>query len=339
MATVRHARGTRAALNALAGANGLVPWQIYSLSDEAGRIAIATSVNTFSTFTLESEEAGGGSADPLDLSASDPAAPGAGVVRIFGRNISGRMMPAFKGPSGLDTAVQPFLAHNKIAWAQPVGNATTLSLMGIALSATGTATAANVALTNIHTAMRRLEYAVTTAATTAVAGWRDATAKYNIGNQRGGFHYICRFGPSRGVAANATRRFFNGFTSVTSAPTDVDPSTVANCVGIGADVADTNYYIMHRNGTGKVVRVDTGIPKAAADATEMYELAIFTPPGGTAVQFRFERLSTGDFFEYTATANLPASTTLLAPRGWTSVGGTSSVVGISLASLYIETDY
>lgn len=338
MPTVAHKRGTRAALVALAGANGLVPWQIYSLSDEAGRIAIATSVNTFSTFALESE-AGGGSADPLDLSASDPAAPGAGVVRIFGRNISGRMMPAFKGPSGLDTAVQSFLARNKVAWAQSVGNTTTLSLMGIALSAIGTATVANVALTNIHTAMRRLEYAVTTASTTAVAGWRDATAKYNIGDQYGGFHYICRFGPSRGVAADATRRFFNGLTSVISAPTDVNPSTVANCVGVGADTADTNYHFMHRTGTGTVVKVDTGIPKSSADTTEMYELAMFTPPGGTTVQFRFERLSTGDFFEYTATADLPAKTTLLAPRGCASVGGTSSVVGISLVSLYIETDY
>ena len=60
MATVRHARGTRAALNALASSNKLVPWQLYVLTDES-RVAIATSTSTYQTFLKEGEGSGGGS--------------------------------------------------------------------------------------------------------------------------------------------------------------------------------------------------------------------------------------------------------------------------------------
>jgi hypothetical protein len=54
-------------------------------------------------------------ADPLELTTSNPDAPPAGNVRVFGRNVGGRMMLAFKGPSGLDSSLQPMLSRNKIA--------------------------------------------------------------------------------------------------------------------------------------------------------------------------------------------------------------------------------
>ena len=62
MATVRHARGTRAALNALASNSLLVPWQLYVLSDE-NRVAIATSTSTYQAFAKEGEGGGGGGGD------------------------------------------------------------------------------------------------------------------------------------------------------------------------------------------------------------------------------------------------------------------------------------
>lgn len=271
------------------------------------------------------------------------ATPSADQVNLMGRNIAGRMLPAFVGPSGLDSALQPFIARNKIAFANPVGNATTLNNLGIALSATGTATTANVATTNVHTAIKRLEYAVTTASATAVAGFRSTSAQYHIGaggTIYGGFTFVCRFGPSRGVASNATRRFFVGLSSLTAAPTDAEPSTVTtNAIGVGADAADTNWQIIHRNASAGATKIDTGFAKGVADTSEMYELALFTSPAGSTVGYEFTRLSDGAVFSGTISTNLPAVTTLLAPRGWTSVGGTSSAVGIALASLYLETDY
>ena len=285
----------------------------------------------------------------LLLNAHDPSTPPTtGNLKLFSRSVAGRVLPAFMGPSGLDSTLQPLLARNKIGWFNPPGNANTVNVMGMtAPTATGTATAANVATTNIHTAMRRLEYAVTTAATTAVAGARVTFLQYHIGDSGtpyGGFTFIARFGPSRGVACNATRRFFAGFTSNTAAPTNVDPSagTVwANMIGVGADAADANFQIMSRTGTGTVRKVNTGIAKAYADNTEMFELALFTAPTGTpSVGYIFTRLRDNVSFSGTITSDfLPAVTQLLTWQIWNSVGTTSSVVGISIASVYIETDF
>lgn len=208
-----------------------------------------------------------------------PLTPAADNVGIMGRKVGGRMMPGFIGPSGLDTAIQPFLARNKIGWFSPPGNAVTVHQHGLVLTATGTATAANVAATNVHTAMRRLEYAVTVAATTAVAGFRSTVAQYFMG-ALGGFHLVVRFGRSRGVAANATLRGFVGLSSLTGASTNVEPSTTeTNAIGVGCDAADANWQIMHRLTTGATTKVDTGIAKAVSDTTEMYDLALFSPPG------------------------------------------------------------
>jgi hypothetical protein len=51
-------------------------------------------------------------------------------------------------------------------------------------------------------------------------------------------------------------------------------------------------------------------------------------------------LITGKQWSGTAAAGTgPAVNTYLAPRIWSSAGGTSSIIGVSLSSLYIETDY
>lgn len=236
----------------------------------------------------------------------------------------------------LDGRYTPILARGAIASARAVGGATTMSSNGIALTDVGTATAATVATTNVHTMTQRVEYAVTVAATSAVAGFREGANKFARGHANGGFHLVSRFGPSRGTASNATRRMFVGFTSSVANPTDVNPSTINDCLGVGADAADTNWQIMHRTGAGSVVKVDTGIAKSAADNTEMYELEMLNAPGGSTVDFKFTRLATGVSFEHTATADLPSATTLLSARGWASVGGTNSVIGMSLGSLYIR---
>lgn len=62
--------------------------------------------------------------------------------------------------------------------------------------------------------------------------------------------FIARFGPRRGAASNDTKRVWAGMTSITAAPTDVDPSTWAtNGIGVGADSTDVNLQIMHRKST------------------------------------------------------------------------------------------
>jgi hypothetical protein len=240
--------------------------------------------------------------------------------------------------------LQPHIATNAISKWVAAGNSTTIVADGAAaLTITGTATAANIATTNRHTYMKRIEALVTVAATTAVAGWRGAAAQFGVGGAAagdGGFHFVCRFGPATGVATT-TNRCFVGMANTTAAPTDVQPSTITNIVGLGWDAADTNIQIMHR-GAGAVTKIDLGasFPVPTADRTKAYELVMFSKPGTTQeVGYEVTDLATGAAASGLITTNLPTTTTLLAPRLWMSVGGTSSVIGIALMGLYIETDY
>lgn len=285
------------------------------------------------------------SSGTLTVPLSSPSAAAASTYDLFARSVGGRIMPAFIGPSALDSVLQPHIARNKIAHVSAAGNSTTITNVGTAaLTATGTATAANVATTNIYTRMRILEYLVTVAATTAVAGFYQAAAQYTLGgtSPQGGFQLMARFGPSTGVTT-ATRRLFVGMSASVAAPTDVNPSTLVNMMGVGYDAADTNMQFMHNDASGTATKIDLGasFPRPSADRTKMYELAIFAAPnGGDDFSYAVTDLGTGAIASGTITsADVPAVTTLLAFRGYSSVGGTSSVTGIALSSMYIETDY
>ena len=281
----------------------------------------------------------------LRVPVTEPTASAASTYKLFARNVGGRIMPAFIGPSALDSVLQPHIGRNKIAHVSAAGNSTTITNVGTAaLTVTGTATAANVATTNVYTRMRILESLVTTASTTAVAGFYQPAVQYTLGGTSAfaGFHLVARFGPSTGVTT-ATRRLFAGLTNSTAAPTDVNPSSLTNIIGVGYDAADTNMQIMHNDGTGTATKTDLGasFPKPSADRSKMYELVLFSPPnGGSEIDYQVTDLGTGAVASGTITsADVPAVTTFLGFRCYSSVGGTSSVTGIAINSMYIETDY
>lgn len=84
-----------------------------------------------------------------------PSTP-TGAITMFARNAGGRLLPAWIGPSGLDSALQPFLARNKVGyWVPPGTRRQCRACLGFtAYTAIGTATARNVATTNTFTRMR-----------------------------------------------------------------------------------------------------------------------------------------------------------------------------------------
>jgi hypothetical protein len=225
---------------------------------------------------------------------------------------------------------------------QAAGAATAITVFGdAALTATGTATAsAALAATNQYTATRLLEYLVTTPATNAIAGFRGAANKWfmSSGETLGGFRFVCRFGLATGVSVSTTRCFV-GMTAATGAPTDVEPSSLSSTLGVGWDAADSNIQMMHNDGGGSATKHDLGanFPVPTADRTKVYELRMDVAPNSTTVNYTFADLANpvqsimGRF-----SANLPAVGTMLSPRGWLSVGGTSSVIGIGLASLVVQ---
>ena len=281
--------------------------------------------------------------EQLRLSAAGSlTAPATGGVKMLGRADAGRTLPAFLSQDGLSREMQTALGRSAVAiWnAQP--SATTMSAIGlVGPSATGTATSAAPATTNLFTYMPRMEYLVATAATTAVAGFRSLVNLVTVGGPSaglGGFAFVGRWGPATGVAT-ATNRAFFGLAAITSAPTDVEPSTAVSCVFMGWDAADTNIQIMHNDATGTCTKVDLGasFPVPITDRTALYELSMFSPKGTTqSVAWRVTDRNSGATASGTITTDLPATTALLAPRGWMSVGGTSSIIGIALNSMMLD---
>lgn len=280
----------------------------------------------------------------IPLQAS-PTAPAADRAKLLVTKSGGRLMPMFIGPNGQKATVQPHVGKNKLAVWNAAGNSTTITAEGQpALTATGTATAVNVAQTNALTRRRRLEYLVTVAATTAVAGFRAPAAQWTIGDpslaDQGGFHFVCIWGTATG-GATSTHRAFVGMANSVAAPTDVEPSTITNIIGMGWDAADTNVQLMYR-GAGAVTKVDLGasFPVPSADRANAYMLEMYSPPGTTQkVGYKVTNVITDAVAEGEVTTNLPTTATYLAPRGWMSVGGTSSVIGIALSQLYVESDW
>lgn len=307
-----------------------------------GQVLTKTGGADYATGWSDPASGVGGSSDPLDLIArTTVTSPAANTTRVFGRKVGGRMMPAFVGPSGVDSSLQPFFGRNAIVFNRPQGNGTAIAAVGMTFTAVGTATAANVTLNSLQNSMKRLEYAVTTAATTAVCGWRGAASQYGRGTAPyGGFHYVVRFGiPPRGNAVG-TRRMFVGLYSSTAVPTDVEPRTLLNMIGVGFNAADVNMQMMHNDGSGAATQVDLGasFPKPSA-GTEVYDLAIFCAPGGTTIHWQVTHLVTGATAEGSITTDMPAAATMLNVYAYHSVGGTSSVIGLLHMGTYIETDF
>lgn len=276
---------------------------------------------------------------------ADPAPPAADRVLLYGKKVGGRMMAAQMGPAGIDTTFQPNLGGNRVSMWTPVGSGTTIdAINGVGFSSVGALTAAAIDQTNVHRYLRRVDWLIGTASASAVAGYRHngVQQSWNLGcalPQLGGFHYRTRWGPATG-AALATGRAFTGLSAAGVAPTDVDPSGISNQVGMGWDAGDVNAQIIVK-GTGAAVKVDLGpeFPKAGADRARVYELAMFAPPGPVqSLGWSVLDLSTGAFAEGEITTGLPLVSAGLGPRGWVSVGGTSSVIGYAFMGLYIETD-
>jgi hypothetical protein len=190
--------------------------------------------------------------------------------------------------------------------------------------------------------MRRLGY-VSAATVGALAGARVAVAQFTTGNGAGlgGFHIVIRFGFS---VVTSDMRAFVGPRALTGAPTNVEPSTLVNCIGVGRGAANTTLHLYY-GGSSAQTPIDLGANFPANTAnTDMYDLALFAPPSTTGViNWHVTRLNTGD----TATGQVsgaatavPSATTLLSPiNAYVTNNATAAAVGLDIASYYVETDY
>lgn len=277
-----------------------------------------------------------------------PTTPATNTLKLFNCSVSGRNMLAQVGPSGLDTAFQPFMARNKIGYWNPPGNSNTVpGVFGITAPTTaGTATSRNVATTSLAARMRRLGY-VSAATAGAFAYQYLNIAQFTCGsgaNDGSGFMLVFRFVPSN--AANVTgERFYVGMGTNTAAPTNVEPNTLTNHIGLAQLSTDnTQFYLVYGGSSAQTnIALGTGFGAPSPLSTVAYEFAIFCPAGiANTYYIQATNLTTDAVYSTTIVANgvnLPTSGSLQASRIWKTNNATLLAVGYDLCSMYIETDY
>jgi hypothetical protein len=306
--------------------------------------AIGADIKDHNTRISAIEAGGGGTfTAPLDLPVStNPSAPAGGRALIYPKNASGYDWVT-KDALGNEVNITDPLKGGR-GWIIPNAGSTSVTQIAIgSLTATGTATAAALSITSKQTRIRRLDYLVTAAAATAVAGWRITSPHLVRGNTPGvgGFYSRQVFGPATGVAT-ATNRGFVGLTATTSAPTDVQPSTLVSCIGVGWDAADANMQIMHNDASGTCTKVDltSAFIVPTIDRNGLFQLDIWCASNESKLNWSLTDLINGTTVtgDTGVSTDIPTNTTYLAERGWMSVGGTSSVIGIAFAGLYYQTE-
>lgn len=286
----------------------------------------------------------------LDSSYSQPSAL-ANTAALFAKNIGGRAMPAWANNDTMSTTVQPHLGRNKFSFWQPLGNAATVPLTtGFpAATALGTATARNVAVTNTLTRMKRLGYvSVATAGGLAGIYWNAAagtqiTTGDGVGNNGSGFHMIIRFGTSDAAAVSGARAFI-GYQTGVAAPTNVEPNTLTNCIGVAQLSTDATQWYLVYGGSAAQIAIALGTAVGAPTLVDtVWDFTVYSSQfSTTTLSYSFTNLKTNvtvsGTVSGTATVAIPTSATYGAPRAWRCNNATALAVGIDIGSISVETD-
>ena len=273
----------------------------------------------------------------------DPTAAGADSLIMFARFIAGRAYPAYVGPSGQGTVLQPFMARNKIGYWCPPGNATTVpGVLGYTAPTSVGSVGRSVTTSNMFTRMRRLGYQ-SAATAGALASTRVAVAQITCGDSGiGGYTKIIRFGISDPVVVTGAR-FFVGVSATVSAATNVEPDTWLNSIGVGTRSTDTNLQLFASGSTKQApINLGSNFPGNTSN-TDVYELALFAPATSGNVYWQVTRINTGDIAAGVISngggVTAPSSTSLLSYlQAWRSNNTTAAAVAFDVMSDYIETD-
>ncbi len=273
---------------------------------------------------------------------SDPSAPGAGFVKIYAKNISGRALPKWVGPAGIDTPFQPALFGNNVAlWVPSTGTTASINF-GCPWTARNAGTSAAqatpaIATTNLYTMMKRAEFGTGTT-TTGSSGTQSGSALCARGNATGigGFFFMARFGISSTNFLNSIRVFVG--LSALNAAIAGEPSAQNHSIVCGKDSGDTTWQVITRDGT-TANKTNLGQTMAGNDIIDFY---LFCKPNDSKVTARVVlQTASGPtvLMDNTdLTTNLPGNTQLLFAHAQIMATAGTTAKSLGLNRLYVETD-
>jgi hypothetical protein len=190
------------------------------------------------------------------------------------------------------------------------GSGTGVNNFGLTHTVGATASHPTPAITTLAESLYRTRFATSTTAGNA-AGIRAAVNTIWRGNAAGRGGFYCHFRFCSGNISLAGGQKFVGLTSSTAA-LGGEPSALANCLGVGKDIADTNWQFMRRTGTGTVQKVSLGV---AIANNQTFDLILFCAPNGSSIFVRVVQHNYDGTFnvllDTSYTTDIPAADTLL----------------------------
>lgn len=274
-------------------------------------------------------------------SITTPTPPGGGLD-IFSRNIAGRRVLAMMGPSGVDSSLQPALFGNRVYLLSTGGGAVLSFVGGPTHTAAGTVTTPVLSSADFISSIAHTQIQ-SAASANAVAHQRVAQRMCWRGDQPGfgGWFHRHRFG-IRTLSGGGTDKGLFGLVGITTTIAGtVVPADLADFIGVGFNEGETVFSAWTSRATTGQPRTTTTIP-----VTEgyLYELTTFCGPSDpNNIGWRLDILNPGlenrAEGTFTDTANMPLTSTFLAPHIWLGNGATASLVRLAFSRLYIETDF
>lgn len=263
------------------------------------------------------------------------ASPFSGDVKIFSRTQAYKPSINFKDSAGIEWPIQAALFRKNITWWNAIVGSTSMTAFGgVTGTVTGTATARSLTSTNYLTQMKRTGF-TTAAAANSLSGIRSVTTQWFLGNAAGmgGLFYVCRFGIT---TISPTARLFLGLSASTAAPTNVEPNTINNSIGICKLTASSNLAFVSRDGSAATT-TDLGA-NFPASANTAYELRIYADQNSGNISLSLERLDSYYYTETVFTGNPPTRNTFMCLQNWMCnvAAGANS---FDIENIYVETEY
>jgi hypothetical protein len=266
--------------------------------------------------------------------ASTPSVIPAASTAIFSKTLRGRQYLAAVNNSFSYFIQRSFASGNFgiMLWQGATGT-TSLGLRGGTPS--GTATGVNPSPTGtVYTKLNRTSYVSSSTAGSGAGTaadirrwWLSSTAG------EGGFNFTYLFGDQTAIA---NQRGLTGLWGTDGFPSNVDPSTLTNFVGMAYDAGGTTWKIMHNDASGTCTIIDLGANFPVA-ANTGYILNLYCAPGViNSITYYVERLGTAFTATGTLTTNLPAENARLGWLRWINNGTTASAATCEISMLVME---
>lgn len=260
----------------------------------------------------------------------------AALLSFFVESGHGETLRSIADPGDAYDSLYPLLDFSREGWMDAGAGSTSWSYKGMQVpTAVGTPTARTPSDGSVISMLKGMNHPSTSTAGT-LGGTRIPTVHCKIGggNPGGGFIHYAKYGFTDAVSG---ARQFVGLRSSTSAPTNVNPNTLTNSIGFGADGSGANMKLFY-GGSAAQTPVDLGVNFPATTANQVYEHLIISMPGiNNAFGYFMKNIVTGlaiggVLSGLSAGVQIPASSTLLTPvQAWRTNNATASAVTLVLS--------